>query len=95
MGWKTAGATNVTWEALLPRMAVLAVPLLPYLTNLGRMLECHAGHIESRESRFRALIEHGVTASAILREDLPRCTQWYRKSPRTRSIERSDHFRTL
>src|SRR5262245_2262805 len=61
-------------KPLLPGMAVLAVHLLPHLTNLGRMLELQAGHGERRGARIRALIEDGVTAIAIFSEDLPRCT---------------------
>jgi hypothetical protein len=52
-------------------MAVLAVHLLPHLTNLGRVLELQAGQGESRRGRIRALIEDGVTAIAILGDDLP------------------------
>ena len=41
------------------------------------MLELQAGHGESRGGRIRALIEDGVTAIAILGDDLPRCTHMF------------------
>src|SRR5215472_1680594 len=64
-------------KPLLPGMAVLAVHLLPRLTDLGRMLEFQAGHSERCGARIRALIEDGVTEVAILREDFPRSTHMF------------------
>jgi hypothetical protein len=39
-------------KPFLPGMAVLAVHLLAYLTNLGRIFELQAGHCESRGGRI-------------------------------------------